>query len=167
MTFHPFLADAALVFNSGVGLSITGLLGSLWAACAVVVVTRYFLGFLKDQRTGQAWIIDIFRRNHGRSQQKFQEQVDRLSNRQLRNQHDFQKHVDRMTESQTTILRDAIATMNRLETAVACSSTTIRGIEKSMSSLGLTIEDIEDVLSDNTEAGGRTEQSSSRRGCAK
>ena len=167
MTFHPVLPGAVLVIHSGVGLSITGLLGSLGAACAVVVVTRYFLGFLKNQRTGQAWIIESVRRNHARSQQKFQEQVDRLSNRQLRNQHDFQKHVDRMTDSQTTILRDAIATMTRMEITVECSSTTVRGIEKSMSSLGLTIRDIEDVLSDMTEAGGRHERSSSSRGCAK
>ena len=167
MTFHPVLAGAALAFDSGVGLSITGLLGSLGAACAVVVVTRYFLGFLKNQRNGQAWIIENFRRNHARSQQKFQEQVDRLSSRQLRNQQDFQQHVDRMTESQTTILRDAITTMNRMEIAVECSSTTIRGIEKSMSSLGLTIEDIEGVLADITATGGQAVRSSSSRGCGK
>ncbi len=150
MTFHPVLARAANLFHSSAGLSITTLLGSLGAACAVVIVTRYFLGFLKTQRNSQAWIIENFRRHHAESQQKFQEQVDRLSSRQIRNQHDFQKHIDRMTESQTVILRDAIVTMNRMELAVEASSKTIRGIQASLGSLNRTIQGIEDVLSGTT-----------------
>jgi hypothetical protein len=154
MTHHPVFAASALLVHSIAGVPITSLPGSLGPACAVMVVTRYFLGFLKNQRRGQARIIASFRRNHASSQQKFQDQADRVSKRQLRNQYDFQKHVDGITDSQTTILRDAIATMNRMEIAIACSSTAIRDVETSMSSLGLTIRGIEDVLSGMTEVGG-------------
>lgn len=165
MTHPPIPAVAMLTLDSGVGLSITTLVVSLGAACAVILVTRYFLEFLDNQQNGQGWFIENFRRHHAASQRKFQEQVDRLSNRQIRNQHDFQDQIDRMTASQSVILRDAIATMNRMESAVGGSMATIRGIEAGMGSLSLTIRNIEQVLTSMTENRIPAESSLSSKGC--
>ena len=151
MNLYPVLARAAILFEPSVGLSITSLLGSLGAAGAAIAVTRYFLGFLKHREIGQARIVEDFRGFHAESQRKFQDQLDRLSNRHVESQHDFQDQVDRMTESQNIILRDTIGTMKGMEQTFDGSSATIDGIQKSIGSLRLTVRAVDILLRDTAQ----------------
>ena len=86
------------VDSSAIGLSITSLLGSLGAAGAAVAVTYYFLIFLKDQSEKQNRLFEDFKDYHTESQKKFQDQLDRLSDRQEQSQRGFQDQVTRITE---------------------------------------------------------------------
>ena len=72
-----------------VGVSITSVLGSLGAAGAAVTVTYYFLGFLRDQSEKQSRLFQDFKDYHSESQKKFQDQLDRLSDRQEQSQRGF------------------------------------------------------------------------------
>jgi uncharacterized protein (DUF2141 family) len=78
------LAQAASAPDAGtVGVSLTGLIGSLGAAGAAVIVTYYFLRFLKDQGKIQARMFQDFKDFHADSQKKIQEQVERLTDDSL------------------------------------------------------------------------------------
>ena len=120
---------------SAVGISITSLLGSLGAAGAAVAVTYYFLVFLKDQSEKQSRLFEDFKDYHAESQKKFQDQLDRLSDRQEQSQRGFQDQVTRITEAQNLLLRDAILAMKAVEKSQDGASETIRGIEKTVASL--------------------------------
>ena len=100
---------------SAVGVSVTSLLGSLGAAGAAVAVTYYFLVFLKDQSEKQNRLFEDFKDYHTESQKKFQDQLDRLSDRQEQSQRGFQEQVTRITEAQNLLLRDAILAMRAVE----------------------------------------------------
>ena len=103
------------VDTSTVGVSITSVLGSLGAAGAAVTVTYYFLGFLRDQSEKQSRLFQDFKDYHAESQKKFQDQLDRLSDRQEQSQRGFQDQVTRITEAQNVLLRDAILAMKAVE----------------------------------------------------
>ena len=151
MNLYAVLARATTLLEPSVGLSITSLLGSLGATGAAIAVTRYFLGFLKYRENRQARVVEDFRCFHAESQKKFQDQLDRLSNRQVESQHDFQDQVDRMTESQNIILRDTIGTMKGMENTFDCSSATIDGVQKSIGSLRLTVCAVDFLLRDTAQ----------------
>jgi hypothetical protein len=130
------LAQAANTIDSGaVGVSITSVLGSLGAAGAAVTVTYYFLGFLKDQSEKQSGLFQDFKDYHAESQKKFQDQLDRLSDRQEQSQRGFQDQVTRITEAQNMLLRDAILAMKAVEKGQDGASETVRGMEKSIAVL--------------------------------
>ena len=134
------LAEATnTVDSSAVGLSITSLLGSLGAAGAAVAVTYYFLVFLKDQSEKQNRLFEDFKDYHTESQKKFQDQLDRLSDRQEQSQRGFQDQVTRITEAQNLLLRDAILAMKAVEKSQDSATETIRGIEKTIASLQLAV----------------------------
>jgi hypothetical protein len=145
---NPFvLAQAASsVDASSIGVSITSLLGSLGAAGAAVVVTYYFLGFLKDQGEKQDRLFGQFKDYHTESQKKFQDQLDRLTDRQEQSQHAFQEQVSRITEAQNVLLRDAILAMKSVEKTLDGSTATIRGIEKTITALQLAVGAIDVVV---------------------
>jgi phosphoenolpyruvate-protein kinase (PTS system EI component) len=125
--------------SSAVGVSITSLLGSLGAAGAAVAVTYYFLVFLKDQSEKQNRLFQDFKDYHTESQKKFQDQLDRLSDRQEQSQRGFQDQVTRITEAQNLLLRDAILAMRAVEKSQDNATDTIRGIEKTIASLQLAV----------------------------
>ena len=91
------------VDSSTVGISITSLLGSLGAAGAAVAVTYYFLAFLKDQSEKQSRLFQDVKDYHAESQKKFQDQLDRLSDRQEQSHRGFQEQVTRITEAQNLL----------------------------------------------------------------
>jgi phosphoenolpyruvate-protein kinase (PTS system EI component) len=129
--------------SSAVGVSITSVLGSLGAAGAAVTVTYYFLGFLKDQSEKQGHLFQDFKDYHSESQKKFQDQLDRLSDRQEQSQRAFQDQVTRITEAQNALLRDAILAMKAVEKSQDGAIDTIRGIEKTIGSLQAAVTAIE------------------------
>ena len=151
MNLYAVLARATILLEPSIGLSITSLLGSLGATGAAIAVTRYFLGFLKYRENRQARVVEDFRCFHAESQKKFQDQLDRLSNRQVESQHDFQDQVDRMTESQNIILRDTIGTMKGIENTFEFSTATIHGVRKSIGSLRLTVRAVDILLRDTAQ----------------
>ena len=130
---------------STVGVSITSLLGSLGAAGAAVAVTYYFLVFLKDQSEKQNRLFQDFKEYHTESQKKFQDQLDRLSDRQEQSQRGFQEQITRITEAQNLLLRDAILAMKSVEKSQDNAADTIRGIEKTIASLQMAVSAI-DIL---------------------
>jgi len=147
MTALSFLSQAANTVDPGsVGVSVTSLLGSLGAAGAAVAVTYYFLGFLKDQAGKQERLFQDFREYHSESQKKFQDQLDRLTDRQLQSQQAFQDQIGRITEAQSLLLRDAIVATKSVEKTVDNSTEVLRGIEKTITSLQLSIGTIDAVI---------------------
>jgi flagellar hook-basal body complex protein FliE len=151
MNLLAVLARAPILFDLNVGLSITSLLGSLGAAGAAVTVTHYFVGFLKKQETGRARIVAEFKGFHAESQKNFQDQLERLSNRQVENQQDFQDQIARMTERQTEVLHDAIVTIKGMENTIDGSSRTLQGVQKSIGSFRLTVSTIDILLCDTAQ----------------
>jgi phosphoenolpyruvate-protein kinase (PTS system EI component) len=141
-----FAQAASQVDNSAVGISITSLLGSLGAAGAAVVVTYYFLGFLRDQGEKQGRLFQDFKEYHAESQRKFQDQLDRLTDRQEQSQRGFQDQVTRITEAQNLLLRDAILAMKAVEKSQDGAIEAIRGIEKTIASLQLTVGAIDSLV---------------------
>jgi phosphoenolpyruvate-protein kinase (PTS system EI component) len=138
------LGQATNTIDTGaVGVSITSLIGSLGAAGAAVAVTYYFLVFLKDQSEKQSRLFEDFKHYHAESQKKFQDQLDRLSDRQEQSQRGFQEQVTRITEAQNLLLRDAILAMKAVEKSQDSASDTIRGIEKTIVSLQAAVGAIE------------------------
>jgi hypothetical protein len=132
----PALAQITqTVVDSDGGWSVTNLVGSLGTAGAAVIVTYYFLNFLKDQEQGQKQIVVQFEEYHGESQRKFQEQLDRLADLQEASQHNFQEQVNRITESQNAILRESILAMKSIEKTTEGSSATIHGVQQTIDSL--------------------------------
>jgi hypothetical protein len=140
-----FAQSTNTVDVSSVGVSVTSLLGSLGAAGAAVAVTYYFLVFLKDQSEKQNRLFEDFKDYHTESQKKFQDQLDRLSDRQEQSQRGFQEQVTRITEAQNLLLRDAIVAMKSVEKSQDGATETIRGIEKTIASLQLAVSAI-DIL---------------------
>ncbi len=134
------------VAESDVGLPVTNLISSLGTAGAAVIVTYYFLNFLKNQEQGQKQIVVQFEEYYGESQRKFQEQLDRLADLQEASQHNFQEQVSRITESQNAILRESILAMKSIEKSTEGSSATIRGIQKTIDSLQLAVRVIDAVV---------------------
>ena len=108
-------------------------------AGAAVAVTYYFLVFLKDQSEKQNRLFEDFKDYHTESQKKFQDQLDRLSDRQEQSQRGFQDQVTRITESQNLLLRDAILAMKAVEKSQDGATDTIRGLEKTIASLQLAV----------------------------
>jgi phosphoenolpyruvate-protein kinase (PTS system EI component) len=131
------------VDSSTVGISITSLLGSLGAAGAAVAVTYYFLAFLKDQSEKQSRLFQDVKDYHAESQKKFQDQLDRLSDRQEQSHRGFQEQVTRITEAQNLLLRDAILAMKAVEKSQDGATETIRGIEKTVATLQLAVAAID------------------------
>jgi phosphoenolpyruvate-protein kinase (PTS system EI component) len=129
--------------SSAVGVSVTSLLGSLGAAGAAVAVTYYFLVFLKDQSEKQSRLFQDFKDYHAESQKKFQDQLDRLSDRQEQSQRGFQEQVTRITEAQNLLLRDAILAMKAVEKSQDSTTETVRGIEKTVATLQLAVASID------------------------
>ena len=138
-----FAQAANSIDTSAVGVSITSVLGSLGAAGAAVTVTYYFLGFLRDQGEKQSRLFQDFKDYHGDSQKKFQDQLDRLSDRQEQSQRGFQDQVTRITEAQNVLLRDAILAMKAVEKGQDGTTETIRGIEKTVAALQLAVAAID------------------------
>jgi hypothetical protein len=132
--------------ESDVGLPVTNLISSLGTAGAAVIVTYYFLSFLKDQEQRQKQIVGQFEEYHGESQRKFQEQLDRLADLQEASQHNFQEQVSRIAESQNAILRESILAMKSIEKTTEGSSATIRGIQKTIDSLQFAVRVIDAVV---------------------
>jgi hypothetical protein len=136
-------AQSTSAIDSNVGVSITSLLGSLGAAGAAVAVTYYFLVFLKDQSEKQHRLVEDFKDYHTECQKKFQDQLDRLSDRQEQSQRGYQDQVARITEAQNLLLRDAIVAMKSVEKSQDAAIETIRGIEKTLASLQLAVGSID------------------------
>jgi hypothetical protein len=120
---------------NAVGVSITSLIGSLGAAGAAVSVTYYFLNFLRDQGVKQNRLFDDFKDYHAESQKKFQDQLDRLTDRQEQLQRAYQEQVGRIVDAQNVLLRDAILAMKSVERTMDSSTTVIQGIERTVNSL--------------------------------
>lgn len=141
-----FAQGANQVDSNAVGISITSLLGSLGAAGAAVAVTYYFLGFLRDQAEKQGHLFQDFKEYHAESQRKFQDQLDRLTDRQEQSQRGFQEQVTRITEAQNLLLRDAILAMKAVEKSQDSAIEAIRGIERTIGSLQLTVGTIDSLV---------------------
>ncbi len=135
MTFFTMVGQAVAGDSQALGMPISGLVGSLGAAGAAVAVTYYFLNFLKDQAEKQSRLFQDFKDYHAESQRKFQDQLDRLTDRQEASQRTFQDHVGRITEGQNGLLRDSVLAMRSVEKTLDASTETIRGIEKTIASL--------------------------------
>jgi hypothetical protein len=138
-----FAQATSSIDTSAVGVSITSVLGSLGAAGAAVTVTYYFLVFLKDQGEKQSRLFQDFKDYHGDSQKKFQDQLDRLSDRQEQSQRGFQDQVTRITEAQNVLLRDAILAMRSVEKGQEGTTETTKTIEKAVGSLRLAVDAID------------------------
>ncbi len=123
------------VESNAIGGSITSLIGSMGAAGAAVAVTYYFLNFLRDHGEKQDRLFDEFKNFHAESQRKFQDQLDKLSDRQETLQRSYQEQVGRITEGQNLLLRDAIQAMKSVEKTLDNSTSIIHGIEKTVGSL--------------------------------
>jgi prefoldin subunit 5 len=134
---------AGAVDPNSVGVSVTSLIGSLGAAGAAVSVTYYFLNFLKDHGEKQNRLFDDFKDYHAESQKKFQDQLDRLTDRQEQLQRNYQEQVGRINDAQNVLLRDAILAMKSVEKTMDNSTSVIQGIEKTVNSLQLAIGAIE------------------------
>jgi hypothetical protein len=145
MTGLFVLAQAAAAHDTGpFGASLTSLIGSLGAAGAAVIVTFYFLSFLKDQGEKQAKIYQDFKDFHNESQKKLQEQVDRLTDRHMQSQRTFQDQICRITDAQNTLLREAVLAMKSVEKTLDSSTEAIRSVEKMTALLKTSVLAIDD-----------------------
>jgi hypothetical protein len=154
MSGLSILAQAAgIVDPNTIGISITSLIGSLGAAGAAVAVTYYFLGFLRSEGEKQGRVFGEFRDYHTDSQKKFQEQLERLSDRGEQMQRTFQDQISRMTEIQNALLRDAILAMKSVEKSLENSVQTMHGMEKTITSLQFSVNNIDLIVRRMTDAG--------------
>ncbi len=151
----PFLLAqaAANVDPNAIGVSVTSLIGSLGAAGAAVAVTYYFLGFLRTEGEKQDRIFTEFRDYHAESQKKFQDQLERLADRQEQFQRGVQDQVSRMSEAQNTLLRDCILAMKSMEKTLDNSTATVHGVEKSIGALQVSMNGIDVMIRRMFEAG--------------
>lgn len=120
----------AAVDSNAIGVSVSALIGSLGAAGAAVAVTYYFLGFLRNEGQKQDRIFSEFRDYHAESQKKFQDQLERLADRQEQFQRGFQDQVSRMSETQNALLRDCILAMKAVEKTLESSTVTVQKLER-------------------------------------
>jgi hypothetical protein len=132
-------AAPAVADPNAIGVSITSLIGSLGAAGAAVAVTYYFLGFLREQDR----ILGEFREYHADSQKKFQDQLERLADRQEQFQRSMQDQVTRMSETQNALLRDSILAMKAVEKTLDQATATVHSMEKSVGSLHVSVNGID------------------------
>ena len=158
MMFALVIAQASAA-EGGLGVSIASLVSSLTAAGAAVVVTTYFLGFLKDHGHDHKLIIEQFRGYHLDSQRKFQDQIDRLADRQEESLSTFRARVGRVTATQNAMLSDAIQTMRSIEKTLEGSNTTIQGIESTIEALKKAIRAIDLVIASADQVTGETRSS--------
>lgn len=156
-----FAQAAATVDPNAIGVSITSLIGSLGAAGAAVAVTYYFLGFLRNEGQKQDRIFSEFRDYHAESQRKFQDQLDRLADRQEQFQRGFQDQVSRLCDSQNALLRDNILAMKSVEKTVEGWSGTIHGMEKSVGALQVSTNGIDVMIRRMIDVGLDLKKSSS------
>jgi DNA anti-recombination protein RmuC len=150
---HPSDAQA-------IGISITSLIGSLGAAGAAVAVTYYFLAFLRNEAQNQDRVLEEFRQYHTDSQKKFQDQLDRLADRQQQLQQAFQDQITRITESQGTLLRDAVLAMRSVEKSLEGSTGTIHGMERTVSALQASMRSIDLILHSVAKERGASQRAS-------
>jgi DNA repair exonuclease SbcCD ATPase subunit len=144
---------AGAIDPNAIGVSITSLIGSLGAAGAAVAVTYYFLGFLRIEGEKQNRVFGEFRDYHAESQRKFQDQLERLTDRQEQLQRAFQDQISRMNELQNSLLRDAILAMKSVEKTLENSTQTIHGMEKTITALQFSMNGIDAVIRRLTDAG--------------
>ncbi len=146
------LAQAAGPVDSNtIGVSVTSLIGSLGAAGAAVAVTYYFLGFLRTEGEKQTRVFGEFREYHAESQRKFQDQLERLTDRHEQLQHAFQEQISRLIDGQNSLLRDAILAMKSVEKNLENSTQTIHEMEKIITALQFSVNGIDAVIRRMTE----------------
>jgi hypothetical protein len=145
---------------NAIGVSVTSLIGSLGAAGAAVAVTYYFLGFLRNEGQKQDRIFSEFRDYHAESQKKFQDQLDRLADRQEQFQRGVQDQVSRMSETQNTLLRDSILTMKAVEKSLDNSIVTVHGMEKAIGALQISMNGIDVMMRRMIEIGVESKKTS-------
>jgi flagellar hook-basal body complex protein FliE len=147
MSGLPALAQATGPADvQAIGVSITSLIGSLGAAGAAVAVTYYFLAFLRSETEKQNHVLEEFRQYHADTQMKFQDQLDRITDRQQHLQQAYQEQISRMAEAQATLLHDAVLVMRSVEKSLESSTTTIHGMERTVSALRASIRSIDLIL---------------------
>jgi flagellar hook-basal body complex protein FliE len=144
---------AANVDPNAIGVSITSVVGSLGAAGAAVAVTYYFLGFLRNEGEKQDRIFAEFRDYHAESQKKFQDQLERLADRQEQFQRGFQDQVSRMAETQNALLRDCILAMKAAEKTLDNSTATVHGMEKAIGAIQVSMSGIDVMIRRMIEVG--------------
>ena len=155
------LAQAAgSVDSNAIGVSVTSLIGSLGAAGAAVAVTYYFLGFLRTEGEKQTRVFGEFREYHAESQRKFQDQLERLTDRHEQLQHAFQEQISRLIDGQNSLLRDAILAMKSVEKNLENSTQTIHEMEKIITALQFSVNGIDAVIRRVTEGGTAHKKSS-------
>jgi len=156
------LAQAATnVDPNAIGVSITSLIGSLGAAGAAVAVTYYFLGFLRNEGQKQDRIFSEFRDYHAESQKKFQDQLERLADRQEQFQRGVQDQVSRMSETQNTLLRDSVLAMKAVEKSLDNSIATVHGMEKAIGVLQISMNGMDVMMRRMIEVGMDSKKASS------
>ncbi len=146
-------AVSSIADANAIGVSITSLIGSLGAAGAAVAVTYYFLGFLRDQGQKQDRIFGEFRDYHAESQKKFQDQLDRLTDRQEQFQRSVQDQVSRMSETQNAMLRDSMLAMKSVEKTLDHTTGTVQAMERSVGSLQISMNGIDVMIRRMIEVG--------------
>jgi hypothetical protein len=124
---------------SPVGVSASSLLGSLGAGAAAVVVTSYFIGFLKERGQDHKRVLAQFTGYHAKAQQNFKDQLDRLIDHYEALQQKFQEQVNRSIEAHDRILRDALGAMKSIEETMGTSTATIQAIQQTVDSLRLAV----------------------------
>lgn len=153
-----FAQAATNVDPNAIGVSITSLVGSLGAAGAAVAVTYYFLGFLRNEGQKQDRIFSEFRDYHAESQKKFQDQLERLADRQEQFQRGVQDQVSRMSEAQNSLLRDSILAMKAVEKTLDNSTATVHGVEKAIGALQVSMNGIDIMIRRLIEVGVGTKK---------
>ncbi len=155
------LAQAANAADpNAIGVSITSLIGSLGAAGAAVAVTYYFLGFLRNEGEKQDRIFAEFRNFHAESQKKFQDQLERLSDRHEQLQRGFQDQISRMSETQNSLMRDSITSMKAVEKTLDTSTTMFQGMDKALGALQVSMNGIDLMIRRMMEIGGDSKKTS-------
>lgn len=133
---------------------VTSLLGSLGAAGAAVTVTYCFLIFLRDVNDLQNRLFEDFRGYHAESQKKFQDQLDRLSDRHEQLQRGFQTQIDRISATQELLVRDSLASLKMIERSNQETLDALADMEKAVAAL----RSIEETI-------GSLSQRISKKGC--
>jgi hypothetical protein len=139
MNLFPILAQSATVVDASVGRSLISLIGLLAAAGTAVAITRWYVGYLSSKGEQQRRIIEEFNDSHAELQSKFQDQLDRLSDRHQESQQDFQAYVALMGDIQTMILRDVIVTIKNIEKINDGSTVANHGMLTTISTVRSTI----------------------------
>jgi phosphoenolpyruvate-protein kinase (PTS system EI component) len=128
MILFPILAQTATFADAHLGRSLASLFGLLILAGTAVALARWYFDYLRGKGERQRRIIEDFNISHAELQKKFQEQLDRLSDRQQESQQDFQAYVAIMSDIQTMILRDVIVTIRNIEKINGGSAVATHGL---------------------------------------